>query len=159
MSLARDAALREYEKAEYDVELAVKNLLNRSHRNTPLRGDMLGFAARALIEEAKRSRRGDLVRAPRSSAPALGDPGEKLQRHAAQCLMDYPMADGSRLGDADRAKLGKQISLHFSAAVSHEAKATWFQDILHGLSPKSTVRHCFSEKMLRDLWEKEGVRG
>ncbi len=74
-----------------------------------------------------------------------------LGRTSMRMLYDYPLFDGSRLGDADKGKVGQQAEISEVHARSNAAKARWFRLIEAGLKGKKVVRDQLSKERLEKM--------
>ena len=76
-----------------------------------------------------------------------------LRRAAIRTLYEYPMFDGTYLGDSDRKKNLAQAEIHANQEQANGAKRLWHELIAKALVGNKTVRQCLDITELEKLQE------
>lgn len=160
-SMAR-AALKE---AGGNTEAATAALVQRCMTDAgvlrAIISDAVSTAANYYVEYTMRNERASIYRASRreedvvtpirpSNAPAAAI-AKAAAENAVKRMLDMPLANGAKLGEAERDAVLYQAHIHASPVKAHAARARFFTSIAQGLIEGKRVKDVFSEKRLRDL--------
>jgi hypothetical protein len=160
-SLAR-AALKD---AGGDTDAATASLVERCMTDAVLLRAIIhsavSTAANYMVEHSMRNERASIYRASRRDEEVVtpirpsNAPQALLARaaaeNAAKRMLDMPLANGAKLGEAERDAVLYQASIHAGPVKSHAARARFYTIIAQGLTEGKKVKEVFTEKRLRDL--------
>ncbi len=114
-------------------------------------------ACKAMIGEEHRGRRKETYhglsrKEPLVTTAAAGRGGVEALAAATQtALMNFPLEDGTVLGDATRDKLTTLITLYRSVAKSNTVKARWLELVQQSVPPGKIVRAVLTNERLNEL--------
>ena len=149
-SLAYDA----YEALE-DKHLAVQSVIRTLQADRLLFESVVAHAVEEQIavnvESAKRSRRAHIFRAADRGVAAI------LANGFRAMLLDMPLADGTKLRDADHALVLHQVALYETQARDMDHKARWLKLIGDRVPLGRTVGEVVSDAEAQKLWDETKV--
>ena len=149
-SLAREA----YEKFE-DKHRAVRDVMMTLSRDRLLFEAVVTHAveeaATLHVETAKRGRRAHIFRAADRGVAAI------LANGFRAMLLDMPLADGTKLRDADHALVLHQVTLYEVQAQDMSHKARWLRLIGDRVPLGRTVGEVVSDAEAQRLWDETKV--
>lgn len=148
----------EMKKVDGDLAAAIKAARKRLHADPKLYGDLVEPMIAAALDEAGRHVLGDARRTawrpaqPSGEAKASAAVRAGLVRLAASNLMDYPLSQGKRLGDATRPTILSEAASLVTAGRGQTLRGEWLRLVAGRLrNDTQRVRQVVSEKQLRSL--------
>lgn len=130
--------------------------VSRSQRLKALlltRGELERICGSVLYGLMRRERRELWTETFDSPNPDASVVSGSLQKLSKKLLYDYPLFDGTKLGDAKREKIAEQRQINESHARSNATRARWFGLIEAQLKTK-TVRETLTNDQLEHMKEK-----
>ena len=153
--------VREVVEATGDSQEAAAMLLARMHEDD----DLYQALGEPLLREGCKAairRHRTAARARHWTAVPQNDPATRLSvatRARINDLMAYPLSDGSRLGDADEAKLRGEAASYRTQAAELGRRARWYELIIPRLEAGKTVSQCLEARELDRLMDEAGRDG
>lgn len=112
-----------------DIDTAIKAVVDRVMNDSALYKELtvslVGARARQAVQTAMRGTRAEFWKSTPNTDTVRG----LVQRAeaTARSLMDYPLEEGLRLGDATFAQVGKAAAYLFSLSQTTRVRATWLR--------------------------------
>jgi hypothetical protein len=145
----RDVARECLEICNGDVADATKEMIGRVHRSRGLRDALTAPLIDGACYDAIRSEQHANRRVIWNTTNKSGeDPGERFRKFATASLMDFPLLNGKRLGDAEREEVSGTQKFYEAQSRSMGVRAAWLRLILVKLPPHKKVGDVLTEKQL-----------
>lgn len=151
--LARQALIDHKNDTTKATDALTRRLLKEKALLRSVINRVVHDAVEVHVENSMRASRHAILRGSLYDAQRMREGAEALARGVARSLLDFPLANGLKLGDATHEQVMEQAHRYASISADTGHKARWLVLIGESVPEGRRVREVVSDGRAMELWQ------